>query len=247
MDIITEKIKSFQDYLEIISKYSGNALYRGHSDGENWHLKTSLSRFVESIGSGILTQYGGWVNLENNLIWRFKRKAYPFMDNYNFKDIDWLVLAQHYGLPTRLLDWTENPLVALFFALKEKKNCASAIWIIRPAHFAIDEFKLEDIKKIHAFYPNHSNKRIISQKGCFTIEPYPNNFMPIKGIDENIGAYKDHIHSLIKVEIPNDVSLKEDLLNKTIDLGVDFSFIYPDFEGLTFQIKFDIEKDRSFF
>jgi hypothetical protein len=247
MQIITEKIESFQDYLDIISDYSGISLFRGHSDGENWHLKTSLTRFIECNGIGILTQYNGWKNLENNLISRFKRKAYPFIDNHNFKDIDWLVLAQHYGLPTRLLDWTENPLVALFFALKDKKDCESAIWIIRPKNFAVDEFNLDDIKKIHAFYPNHSNNRIISQKGCFTIEPFSNDFMPIMGIDENIGAYKDDIHDLIKVIIPNDVSLKEDLFTKTIDLGVDFSFIYPDFEGLSFQIKFDIENDRSFF
>ena len=247
MKIIIERIKSFQDYLDIISKYSGNALFRGHSDGENWHLKSSLSRFIESNGSGILTQYGGWEKLENNLINRFKRKAFPYIGNHNFTDIDWLVLAQHYGLPTRLLDWTENPLVAIFFALIEKKNCESAIWIIRPTYFDLYGTQLDEIKMIHAFYPNHSNKRIISQKGCFTIEPFPKNNLLIQGIDEHFDDYKDQIHNLIKVVIPNVTGLKEDLLNKTMDLGVDFGFIFPDLEGLTRQIKFDIEKDRGLF
>jgi hypothetical protein len=247
MQITKERIETFQDYLNIVSDYSGFAFFRGHSDGENWHLKSSLSRFIDDNGNGILVQYDGWENLENNLINRFKRKAFTYIDTNNFTDIDWLVLAQHYGLPTRLLDWTENPLVALFFALAEKKNLESAIWIIRPKFHALNGAKFEDLKMIHAFYPNHSNMRIISQKGCFTIEPFPQNHLPIKGVDEHIDDYEDHIHSLTKVVIPNNTSLKEDLLNKTMDLGVDYSLIFPDLEGLARQIKFDIENNRNLF
>jgi FRG domain len=49
---------------------------------------------------------------------------------------DWYFLMQHYGTPTRLLDWTINPLVALFFALEhhfdEQLSCDVAVWILDP-------------------------------------------------------------------------------------------------------------------
>jgi hypothetical protein len=245
MVIIKREINSFKDYLDIISDYSGEALFRGHSDGNNWHLKSSLARFVESAGSWMFPKYGGWESIEFNLINRFKRKAFPHIENLNLTDIDWLVLAQHYGLPTRLLDWTENPLIALFFAVIENQNCESAIWIMKPANFAIPGFELKQIHDFFAFYPNHSNKRLISQKGCFTIEPFPKNNSIIRGIDEHFNDYKNQIHILVKVTIPNDDSLKKDLLNYTMDLGIDFNLIFPDLEGLSKQIKIDIVNDRN--
>jgi len=53
----------------------------------------------------------------------------PELDDF----FGWLFLAQHYGLPTRLFDWTENPLVALYFAVEEQEHkdrdrCVWALW-----------------------------------------------------------------------------------------------------------------------
>lgn len=44
----------------------------------------------------------------------------------------WYFLMQHYSAPTRLLDWTLNPLVALYFAVREKVEGSGAVWVVDP-------------------------------------------------------------------------------------------------------------------
>ena len=59
---------------------------------------------------------------EQDLFDEFKRKSYGYLDRIPSNDWDWLFVAQHHGLPTRFMDWTTNPLVALYFAVRETKT-----------------------------------------------------------------------------------------------------------------------------
>jgi len=86
-----------------LERFRSPFLYRGLSNF-NYRLKTSLTR----LG-------GPYEKLEFHLLRNFKKYAHK-SEIVNNTDWDWLALAQHHGLPTRLLDWTYSPYVALHFA-----------------------------------------------------------------------------------------------------------------------------------
>jgi hypothetical protein len=50
----------------------------------------------------------------------------------------WLILARHFGLPTRILDWSMSPLVALFFAVEDHDEADGALWALNPGHLNYD-------------------------------------------------------------------------------------------------------------
>lgn len=99
--------RKFEKFLSGLA--SPEWLFRGHSDS-TWKLRPKIGR-EDVLGTP-------WeAASEIGLLEEFKRRARQFESGVDFDDWDWLALAQHFGLPTRLLDWTQNPLVAAYFAV----------------------------------------------------------------------------------------------------------------------------------
>ena len=111
----------FRDsYNQEIDRIRSPFIYRGLSD-ISYELKTSLIR----LG-------GPYERLEFHLLRNFKKYAFnPQVTTST--DWDWLALAQHHGLPTRLLDWTYSPFAALHFATANIENyhIDGVIWALR--------------------------------------------------------------------------------------------------------------------
>jgi len=89
------------------------------------------------------TKIGDIARLEAELITRFRQRSIPFHDRALTDDWDTLFFMQHYGVPTRLLDWTESPFVGLYFAVMSapysvsprgrlRFGHAAAMWILDP-------------------------------------------------------------------------------------------------------------------
>jgi hypothetical protein len=65
----------------------------------------------------------------------FRQSAAMLAEFVPRESFDWLMLMQHYGVPTRLLDWTENPMIALYLALSGRdkhKGKDAAFWLLKP-------------------------------------------------------------------------------------------------------------------
>ena len=119
-----QTISNLVEYISITNEYvtskkSKYTLFRGQL--EDWPLLPKIARFKE---------IGDIISFEQSLLSHFRREAFPFLNIIPNNDWEWLSIAQHHGLPTRLLDWSLNPLVALWFAVMQHKNKAESHGVV---------------------------------------------------------------------------------------------------------------------
>jgi len=107
-------VESLKEYISLVEQlntnHKGQFWYRGCGKA-SYELKPSLYRHKRS------KTIEDFMSLEQKLIARFQQRSIPFHSRTIADLWEWLFLMQHYGVPTRLLDWSESPLMALFFAV----------------------------------------------------------------------------------------------------------------------------------
>jgi hypothetical protein len=139
-----EEIANWQEFQKlVIARIPVRSwVLRGQGDA-TWRLETALERAClggvefsnrDFPGSSAIVPMGILpYTFERELLLRFQRRAHHYISNPPDDDdvLDWLALMQHYGVPTRLLDWTLSPYVALYFALENcRPDADCAVWAI---------------------------------------------------------------------------------------------------------------------
>jgi hypothetical protein len=229
-----EKIDSFSQFIEIVTKHNccGHYIYRGVSDSINHTLKPTIGRGQ--------TRHD-LITYEQEILEQFKRRSYSSLKIEPKNNWEWLAIAQHHGLPTRLLDWTLSPLIAAYFATKPEINSlsgqindccesGSAIFSLHCCEYIDiekdkDPFKYEGIG---IFYPPQVSNRITGQSGIFSISNEPTKEFSI----EYDKRFPDDI---IKYEFDKEVS--KEIQRGLFFLGVREDSIFPDLDGFTRRIK----------
>lgn len=233
-------ISSLKEFMDVISQFNENTLYRGQSNA-SYKLIPSIGRLDLSQNRSLVEKVGGWRKLEEEIMKRFIRHSTPLLRTIPDTYIEWIVLAQHHGLPTRLLDWSQNPLVSLYFALSHEKDSESVVYAIDPKIVTSLDVDLQDLMDFQVYYPKNFDQKLVTQKGCFTIQPLPEGNEPFIPLENNKELLTLSAHSFSKIIVPSDKKLKREILHQLANCGVDETFIYPDLYGLSRQIKRDLE------
>lgn len=219
----------FSDYIsQELLNYS-TYVYRGHADYK-WKLEPTIDRILKNSEDKLRQ-----VHLENfKLSTRGRRGPNPA--NLNSEN-DWWALGQHHGLKTPLLDWTESPFVALFFAaingVKEKSKYITV--------FCLSQHSVEKYNKLYArngekklsceiFRPmSDENSRLVSQRGLFS--KTPNNIDLESWIKKYYTPEPEHevTYELIKINIPRREL--ESCLKYLNRMNINPSTLFPDLYG----------------
>lgn len=229
----TEVINSLEEYLNKIEFLEETDLFRGIGNDE-------LHKLIPSAGRFGIKDLEVQLQFEKSLFQDFKRKAPLYIKATPKNDFEWLFLAQHHGLPTRLLDWTFNPLVALHFAVENEHDSHCAVYRSHLSRVIMPD-QIEgwvspyNVNKMMQIIPTLNHVRYQNQNGLFTIHPEPSK--------------EDFSLIMTKYLIPKQI--KNSIRWKLRKIGITRSLLFQNLDSISYDIiqmnksKYDVYFDKK--
>ncbi|MCH8933204.1 MAG: FRG domain-containing protein, partial [Nitrospinae bacterium] len=252
------EIRDLSEYISVVTNLvlpeNPNSWYRG--------ISSHTFSLIPKLYRGKFNKLPKFA--EEDLIGDFTRKAKAIHKGpvYNYSHWEWYCLMQHYGVPTRLLDWSENPLVALYFAIdNDKSSSAPCVWVLDPfglnnlsadqrvVFFSdpsgqteedreiIDRYKF-DVEALPRFplaiLPPYIDNRLQIQMGCFTIHGRVKN-----GLYNMSKEADEYIMIKLKIRRKGVPEIRKQLLA----CGISKSYLFPGLESLAEELTPDLLKN----
>jgi len=259
-----KKIHSFIEFVEEVetlrSKTKGPIWYRGIKKSR-YNLKPTLYRHPKAKS---LEEF---LQLEKRMLARFHQRSIPYHSQTLSDEWDTLFLMQHYGIPTRLLDWTESPFTALFFAIMFSKyrmgatrpifESDAAIWVLFPKIW--NQHSLKDISyKGDVLQPKVDNELIPYSppiESVSSLKPLPVAMVGVhnsqrivaqRGVFTVFGTKTMAMEHIYESNSYPSGSLQKivipkgaifDIRKAIFEHGFTDSIVFPDLGGLALEIK----------
>lgn len=256
--------KSITNIAELIQELNilpNHYIFRGHADA-SWKLESTLERVIGSKWSAENAQ-----KFEEHSLGTFRSKfnIYNQLEQIPKSKLSWLSLMQHYGVPTRLLDFTQSPYVALYFALEAYNPLSKLDFAVYAIDYtaimenSITHIKNKDVKFSYERTDIHGNQDEIfddvvdrfSYDILWITEPLELNAR----IDRQAGTFlisgnrektiESIIHSSLYPNCVTKLVIKNDLYENVYALlrkmNINSKSIYGDLSGLAKAIKMELQ------
>jgi hypothetical protein len=233
-EITVYSLESFLPEIVPTLAFDRIPIYRGQARS-SWAVLPALLR--EDLAA---TEFGSWTDLESSLLTRWKQRARNDLAPEPATELEWMALGQHHGLPTRLTAWSENALVALWYATApDASGDDGVVWRILPGDDSLcvrqDYEQIPDRIRLY-----QAPRRSAAQRNQRTIclsHPVPEDSGSAPSLEEYLAAGRERLH-VARITVPE--SWKRSLREELSKVGVDSYLLNPGLGGLCEQIGSEI-------
>ena len=239
--VFTLQLTSWNEFHNVVKIFNNNTDYFWRGQTNNKPLLSSFDRYLTDKK----TRQKELSKVSNNL----KQRLSDFKNINALTTNEIWAIGQHYGLKTPLLDWTESPYIAAYFAFYNKSDAQNSrvIYVLNRALKLLikgqDRFVEFDLPN-NNFDPSQ-NQRLINQKGKFTIALEGEDIKSVLDKFWKKTRNKNkYVNEIILAEILIPDKSQDECLSALKTMNITHGMLFPDYAGAVEICKIDLGSDN---